>query len=166
MIHQHSVWFLLKFLCFQWNVVVCERALNLRWANCIHFVLANARRPNRKGLRNDRDKPLPPLLARVGGNIEVSSYSSKKRNKDECFLFCLLNILIQHILTSFYFIFYLSGFGLQCTTEEGFPECSYALRDASAGCFHQPVAGQRPPREVWERIQVSLNVTFFCLLEY
>lgn len=33
---------------------------------------ANARRPNRKGLRNDRDKPLPPLLARVGGNIEVS----------------------------------------------------------------------------------------------
>ncbi|KAF3839246.1 hypothetical protein F7725_017963 [Dissostichus mawsoni] len=31
---------------------------------------ANARRPNRKGLRNDRDKPLPPLLARVGGNIE------------------------------------------------------------------------------------------------
>lgn len=34
---------------------------------------ANSRRPNRKGLRNDKDKPLPPLLARVGGNIEVSS---------------------------------------------------------------------------------------------
>lgn len=33
---------------------------------------ANSRRPNRKGLRNDKDKPLPPLLARVGGNIEVS----------------------------------------------------------------------------------------------
>jgi hypothetical protein len=33
---------------------------------------ANNRRPNRKGMRGDRDKPLPPLLARVGGNIEVS----------------------------------------------------------------------------------------------
>ena len=33
---------------------------------------ANSRRPNRKGLRGDKDKPLPPLLARVGGNIEVS----------------------------------------------------------------------------------------------
>lgn len=33
---------------------------------------ANSRRPNRKGMRGDRDKPLPPLLARVGGNIEVS----------------------------------------------------------------------------------------------
>uniref|UniRef100_A0A4W5KP00 DUF1087 domain-containing protein n=1 Tax=Hucho hucho TaxID=62062 RepID=A0A4W5KP00_9TELE len=32
---------------------------------------ANSRRPSRKGLRNERDKPLPPLLARVGGNIEV-----------------------------------------------------------------------------------------------
>uniref|UniRef100_A0A3Q3WS78 Uncharacterized protein n=1 Tax=Mola mola TaxID=94237 RepID=A0A3Q3WS78_MOLML len=35
---------------------------------------ANARRPNRKGLRNDRDKPLPPLLARVGGNIERKAF--------------------------------------------------------------------------------------------
>lgn len=35
-------------------------------------VAVNSRRPGRKGLRNDRDKPLPPLLARVGGNIEVS----------------------------------------------------------------------------------------------
>lgn len=35
---------------------------------------ANSRRPNRKGLRNDKDKPLPPLLARVGGNIEVSCF--------------------------------------------------------------------------------------------
>lgn len=38
----------------------------------VYLHSANARRPNRKGLRNDRDKPLPPLLARVGGNIEVS----------------------------------------------------------------------------------------------
>lgn len=37
------------------------------------FLLAAPRRPSRKGLRNDKDKPLPPLLARVGGNIEVSS---------------------------------------------------------------------------------------------
>ncbi|KAG7215551.1 hypothetical protein INR49_014718 [Caranx melampygus] len=35
---------------------------------------ANSRRPNRKGLRNDKDKPLPPLLARVGGNIERKAF--------------------------------------------------------------------------------------------
>ncbi|XP_068188512.1 chromodomain-helicase-DNA-binding protein 4a isoform X2 [Antennarius striatus] len=40
---------------------------------------ANARRPNRKGLRNDKDKPLPPLLARVGGNIEVLGFNSRQR---------------------------------------------------------------------------------------
>ncbi|XP_041665033.1 chromodomain-helicase-DNA-binding protein 4a isoform X4 [Cheilinus undulatus] len=40
---------------------------------------ANSRRPNRKGLRNDRDKPLPPLLARVGGNIEVLGFNSRQR---------------------------------------------------------------------------------------
>lgn len=27
----------------------------------------------RERKRNERDRPLPPLLARVGGNIEVSS---------------------------------------------------------------------------------------------
>lgn len=30
------------------------------------------RRQSRRQLKTDRDKPLPPLLARVGGNIEVS----------------------------------------------------------------------------------------------
>ncbi|CAJ1082732.1 chromodomain-helicase-DNA-binding protein 4a isoform X1 [Xyrichtys novacula] len=40
---------------------------------------ANSRRPNRKGLRNDKDKPLPPLLARVGGNIEVLGFNSRQR---------------------------------------------------------------------------------------
>uniref|UniRef100_A0A671YAJ9 Chromodomain helicase DNA binding protein 4 n=1 Tax=Sparus aurata TaxID=8175 RepID=A0A671YAJ9_SPAAU len=35
--------------------------------------------PNRKGLRNDRDKPLPPLLARVGGNIEVLGFNARQR---------------------------------------------------------------------------------------
>ncbi|KAM5140939.1 chromodomain-helicase-DNA-binding protein 4 isoform 2-T2 [Mantella aurantiaca] len=38
-----------------------------------------ARRPNRKGLRNDKDKPLPPLLARVGGNIEVLGFNARQR---------------------------------------------------------------------------------------
>ena len=42
---------------------------------------ANSRRPNRKGLRNDKDKPLPPLLARVGGNIEVSSSTPVQNNR-------------------------------------------------------------------------------------
>ncbi|KAM9824004.1 chromodomain-helicase-DNA-binding protein 4a [Neosynchiropus ocellatus] len=40
---------------------------------------ANSRRPNRKGLRNDKDKPLPPLLARVSGNIEVLGFNSRQR---------------------------------------------------------------------------------------
>uniref|UniRef100_A0AAY5K607 DNA helicase n=1 Tax=Esox lucius TaxID=8010 RepID=A0AAY5K607_ESOLU len=39
----------------------------------------NSRRPNRKGLRNERDKPLPPLLARVGGNIEVLGFNARQR---------------------------------------------------------------------------------------
>uniref|UniRef100_A0AAQ5XXV8 DNA helicase n=1 Tax=Amphiprion ocellaris TaxID=80972 RepID=A0AAQ5XXV8_AMPOC len=34
---------------------------------------------NLKGLRNDKDKPLPPLLARVGGNIEVLGFNSRQR---------------------------------------------------------------------------------------
>uniref|UniRef100_A0A8D2NKS6 Chromodomain helicase DNA binding protein 4 n=1 Tax=Zonotrichia albicollis TaxID=44394 RepID=A0A8D2NKS6_ZONAL len=38
-----------------------------------------ARRPSRKGLRNDKDKPLPPLLARVGGNIEVLGFNARQR---------------------------------------------------------------------------------------
>ncbi|KAG9471080.1 chromodomain-helicase-DNA-binding protein 4 isoform X1 [Eleutherodactylus coqui] len=40
---------------------------------------SEARRPNRKGLRNDKDKPLPPLLARVGGNIEVLGFNARQR---------------------------------------------------------------------------------------
>ncbi|XP_030639658.1 chromodomain-helicase-DNA-binding protein 4 [Chanos chanos] len=40
---------------------------------------ANSRKPNRKGLRNDKDKPLPPLLARVGGNIEVLGFNARQR---------------------------------------------------------------------------------------
>ncbi|KAK7899273.1 hypothetical protein WMY93_020126 [Mugilogobius chulae] len=39
----------------------------------------NSRRPGRKGLRNDKDKPLPPLLARVSGNIEVLGFNSRQR---------------------------------------------------------------------------------------
>uniref|UniRef100_A0A8K9WLP3 DNA helicase n=1 Tax=Oncorhynchus mykiss TaxID=8022 RepID=A0A8K9WLP3_ONCMY len=39
----------------------------------------NSRRPSRKGLRNERDKPLPPLLARVGGNIEVLGFNARQR---------------------------------------------------------------------------------------
>uniref|UniRef100_A0A8B9LC63 Chromodomain helicase DNA binding protein 4 n=1 Tax=Astyanax mexicanus TaxID=7994 RepID=A0A8B9LC63_ASTMX len=40
---------------------------------------SNNRRPSRKGLRNDKDKPLPPLLARVGGNIEVLGFNARQR---------------------------------------------------------------------------------------
>ena len=66
-LHPSIVWYGPLLLWVDWPLTsACT------WA---HWVLplcsANARRPNRKGLRNDRDKPLPPLLARVGGNIEV-----------------------------------------------------------------------------------------------
>ncbi|KAM9806391.1 chromodomain-helicase-DNA-binding protein 4 isoform 2-T2 [Syngnathus typhle] len=50
---------------------------------------ANARRPSRKGLRNDRDKPLPPLLARVGGNIEVLGFNARQRK-------AFLNVVMRY----------------------------------------------------------------------
>lgn len=50
----------------------CELWKKAFFSSYFVFSAANSRRPNRKGLRNDKDKPLPPLLARVGGNIEVS----------------------------------------------------------------------------------------------
>ncbi|KAL6465084.1 hypothetical protein MHYP_G00274010 [Metynnis hypsauchen] len=37
------------------------------------------RRQSRRQLRGDRDKPLPPLLARVGGNIEVLGFNARQR---------------------------------------------------------------------------------------
>ncbi|KAJ8387203.1 hypothetical protein AAFF_G00159220 [Aldrovandia affinis] len=37
------------------------------------------RRQSRRQLRSDRDKPLPPLLARVGGNIEVLGFNARQR---------------------------------------------------------------------------------------
>ncbi|XP_050735075.1 chromodomain-helicase-DNA-binding protein Mi-2 homolog isoform X6 [Eriocheir sinensis] len=37
------------------------------------------RRSRRRGDRHDRDRPLPPLLARVGGNIEVLGFNARQR---------------------------------------------------------------------------------------
>ncbi|KAK5875801.1 hypothetical protein CesoFtcFv8_026843 [Champsocephalus esox] len=37
------------------------------------------RRQSRRQLRNDKDKPLPPLLARVGGNLEVLGFNTRQR---------------------------------------------------------------------------------------
>ncbi|XP_063292269.1 chromodomain-helicase-DNA-binding protein 5 [Pelobates fuscus] len=37
------------------------------------------RRQSRRQLKSDRDKPLPPLLARVGGNIEVLGFNARQR---------------------------------------------------------------------------------------
>ncbi|XP_032439519.1 chromodomain-helicase-DNA-binding protein 3 isoform X2 [Xiphophorus hellerii] len=37
------------------------------------------RRQSRRQLRNEKDKPLPPLLARVGGNIEVLGFNTRQR---------------------------------------------------------------------------------------
>ncbi|KAM8973593.1 chromodomain-helicase-DNA-binding protein 3 [Pelodytes ibericus] len=40
---------------------------------------AEGRRQSRRQLRNEKDKPLPPLLARVGGNIEVLGFNTRQR---------------------------------------------------------------------------------------
>ncbi|XP_071548739.1 chromodomain-helicase-DNA-binding protein Mi-2 homolog [Panulirus ornatus] len=40
---------------------------------------SEGRRSRRRGDRNDRDRPLPPLLARVGGNIEVLGFNARQR---------------------------------------------------------------------------------------
>ncbi|XP_067117973.1 chromodomain-helicase-DNA-binding protein 3 isoform X4 [Osmerus mordax] len=37
------------------------------------------RRQSRRQMRNERDKPLPPLLARVGGNLEVLGFNTRQR---------------------------------------------------------------------------------------
>ncbi|XP_054640028.1 chromodomain-helicase-DNA-binding protein 5 isoform X2 [Dunckerocampus dactyliophorus] len=37
------------------------------------------RRQSRRQLRNEKDKPLPPLLARVGGSIEVLGFNARQR---------------------------------------------------------------------------------------
>ncbi|XP_058229930.1 chromodomain-helicase-DNA-binding protein 5 isoform X3 [Hemibagrus wyckioides] len=37
------------------------------------------RRQSRRQMKSDRDKPLPPLLARVGGNIEVLGFNARQR---------------------------------------------------------------------------------------
>ncbi|XP_078186306.1 chromodomain-helicase-DNA-binding protein 5 isoform X8 [Callithrix jacchus] len=39
----------------------------------------SGRRQSRRQLKSDRDKPLPPLLARVGGNIEVLGFNARQR---------------------------------------------------------------------------------------
>ncbi|XP_076062589.1 chromodomain-helicase-DNA-binding protein Mi-2 homolog isoform X3 [Oratosquilla oratoria] len=39
----------------------------------------SSRRSRRRGDRGDRDRPLPPLLARVGGNIEVLGFNARQR---------------------------------------------------------------------------------------
>lgn len=44
----------------------------LHLLSCIvRHPLPTGRRQSRRQLRNEKDKPLPPLLARVGGNLEV-----------------------------------------------------------------------------------------------
>merc|ERR1711915_535884 len=39
----------------------------------------SSRRSKRRGDRPDKDRPLPPLLARVGGNIEVLGFNARQR---------------------------------------------------------------------------------------
>ncbi|XP_023659676.1 chromodomain-helicase-DNA-binding protein 4-like isoform X1 [Paramormyrops kingsleyae] len=39
----------------------------------------SSRRPNRKGLRNEKEKSLSPLMARVGGNVEVLGFNARQR---------------------------------------------------------------------------------------
>uniref|UniRef100_A0A3B3ZX05 Uncharacterized protein n=1 Tax=Periophthalmus magnuspinnatus TaxID=409849 RepID=A0A3B3ZX05_9GOBI len=41
--------------------------------------ILSGRRQSRRQLRGDKDKPLPPLLARVGGSIEVLGFNARQR---------------------------------------------------------------------------------------
>lgn len=43
------------------------------------FTVLGGRRQSRRQLRGDKDKPLPPLLARVGGSIEVLGFNARQR---------------------------------------------------------------------------------------
>lgn len=55
------------------------------------------RRPSRKGLRNDKDKPLPPLLARVGGILKylvLMLVSEKPFLMQLCAMGCHLRMLL------------------------------------------------------------------------
>lgn len=48
------------------------------WATpSLSCLTLGGRRQSRRQLKSDRDKPLPPLLARVGGNIEVRPRSEQ-----------------------------------------------------------------------------------------
>uniref|UniRef100_A0AAQ4R3D5 Chromodomain helicase DNA binding protein 5 n=1 Tax=Gasterosteus aculeatus aculeatus TaxID=481459 RepID=A0AAQ4R3D5_GASAC len=40
---------------------------------------AGGRRQSRRQMKNEKDKPLPPLLARVGGSIEVLGFNARQR---------------------------------------------------------------------------------------
>lgn len=121
-------------------------------ANLLHYFpnLANSRRPNRKGLRNDKDKPLPPLLARVGGNIEVNFFQDSfhiyiYRTPYNIYKINTIPVPLEasQPLTGHFFIFFIFflGVGFQCPPTEGLLKCSNALWNATPGCFHHPVAG-------------------------
>lgn len=54
---------------------------------------------SRKRDRNEKDRPLPPLLARVGGNIEVKFINRTDINNDlRYFLYQSLSIAIILII--------------------------------------------------------------------
>lgn len=53
------------------------------------LLLPAGRRQSRRQLRNEKDKPLPPLLARVGGNLEVCTTLWNQF----CFSFCVFFLL-------------------------------------------------------------------------
>lgn len=111
------------------------------------FLSSAARRPSRKGLRNDKDKPLPPLLARVGGNIEVSC------TREGFYIRITLVFLLPYLSVCSFIL----GVGFQCSPAESLPQCYHALWNATSGCLHHSVACSRPPWQVRERVQVSLH---------
>ena len=40
-----------------------------------------SRRDIRRDMKREKDRPLPPLLARVGGNIEVLGFNARQKNE-------------------------------------------------------------------------------------
>uniref|UniRef100_A0A8C8MM21 DNA helicase n=1 Tax=Oncorhynchus tshawytscha TaxID=74940 RepID=A0A8C8MM21_ONCTS len=53
--------------------------LSLTLILSLSLSLSRSRRQSRRQMRNERDKPLPPLLARVAGNLEVLGFNTRQR---------------------------------------------------------------------------------------
>lgn len=121
------------------------------------------RRQSKRQLRNEKDKPLPPLLARVGGNIEVRAAPSARQFPEEGVKAGGWEIEAESLrVRAPPFMAHArppppSGAGVQHPSAEGLPQRCDALGHAAAGRLHHPVAGARPEGQDGEGVQVSVG---------